>query len=405
MLQAVAVCIAGVLPAFMVGAMAVQIRDALGVGLAAIGLATATLFAVSGTLGRPIGGLVQRLGSRRGLVVASLLSTTALAAVGLAGSFPVLLAGMVVGGTGNAMAQTAANLSLSELVAEGRLGLAFGVKQSAIPAATLMGGLAVPGIALVLGWRWAMAAAATLALLVAVWAALSARDGRTGDLAGRDEVDPGLPRAGLVVLTIGAGFAAAASTSLGVFLVDSGVAAGLGPGQSGLLFALSSLLGLAGRIWFGWSADQNPTRSNYVVIANLLTCGCAGYVLLGIGTAPAFVAGSLLAYGAGWVWTGLFHFAIVKDNRRAAASATGFVQTGLSLGAASGPLVFGAVAEVVSYRAAWLGTAVLSLVAAVTIRAGRRLVRRSRGLPVATLGRRPGPAPAHVDPDREDTAS
>jgi len=388
-LQAVAVCIVGVLPAFMVGALAVQIRAELDVGLAGIGLATASLFAVSGSLARPIGSLVQRLGSRRGLTLAALLSTASLAVVGLAQSFPVLLWAMVLGGIGNAMAQTAANLSLSELVAEGRLGLAFGVKQSAIPAATLLGGLAVPGIALVLGWRSALAAGAALALVVAGSAVLSARDRDRGGLRDADGVDLGLPRAGLLVLTVGAGLAAAASTSLGVFLVDSGVAAGLRPGQSGLLFALSSLLGLAGRIGFGWSADRHPGRSSYLVIANLLTCGCAGYLLLALGTVPAFVAGSLLAYGAGWVWTGLFHFAIVKDNRRAAAAATGFVQTGLSLGAAGGPLVFGLVAQAVSYRAAWLGTAALSLAAAVTIRAGRRMVRRSRGLPVATLRRRP----------------
>jgi predicted MFS family arabinose efflux permease len=67
------------------------------------------------------------------------------------------------------------------------------------------------------------------------------------------------------------------------------------------------------------------------------------------------------------------------------------VQTGLSLGAASGPLFFGIVAQAFSYTAAWLTAGVLSLAAALTIRIGRRMVRRSRGLPVAAL-RRPLPA-------------
>ena len=92
-----------------------------------------------------------------------------------------------------------------------------------------------------------------------------------------------------------------------------------------------------------------------------------------------------MAYGMGWAWTGLFHFAVIKDNRAAAASVTGFVQTGLSLGAASGPLVFGIVAQTASYTAAWTTAAVLSLLAAVTIRISRRMVRKSRGLPVAGL--------------------
>lgn len=384
-LQAVSVTIVGVLPAFLVGALAVQLRADLGIGLAAVGLATAALFAVSGALARPCGGLVQRIGSRRGLVLAALLSTASLSGVGLAPSYPALLAALVVGGVGNSVAQPAANLSLSELVRQGRWGFAFGIKQSSIPAATLLGGLAVPGIALVVGWRWALGVAALLALAVAAWTAWSGPDLQARLRTRGGDADRGLPRSALLVLTVGAGFAAAASTSLGVFLVDSGVQAGLRPGQSGLLFALSSLLGLTGRIGAGWLADRHPQRSLYLVIANMLVCGSVGYVLLAAGTTPLFVAGSLLAYGAGWTWTGLFHFAIVKENRLAAARATGVVQTGLSLGAAAGPLLFGVLAQATSYRAAWLGTAALSLVGALTVRTGRRMIRRSRGLPVSTL--------------------
>ena len=390
MLLAVSVTVMGVLPAFLVGALAVQVRDDLGIGPAGIGAASATLFAVTGLLARPLGLVVQRIGSGRGLATAALLSAVSLAGVGLARSFAVLLGALVVGGAGNAMAQPAANLSISRAIGPGRLGLAFGVKQSSIPAATLLGGLSVPGIALVFGWRWALAAAAVVALGIAAWGALSGRGPGVRTAAAGDEVDRGLPRGGLLVLTVGVGLAAAGSTSLGVFLVDSGVRAGLAPGSSGLLFALCSLLGLTGRIGLGWIVDRHPGRSPYVLIANLLTCGAAGYLLLGTGSTVLFVVGALFAYGAGWTWPGLFHFAIVRDNRLAAASATGFVQTGLSLGAAGGPLAFGVLAEAMSYGTAWLGTAVLALAGAATIRTGRRMVRRSRGLPVTDVLHRRG---------------
>lgn len=396
LLQAVSVTIMGVLPPFLVGALAVQLRADLGIGLGALGLATAALFAVSGSLSRPLGGLVQRIGSHRGMALAATLSSTSLAGVGLAQSYPMLVGALVVGGVGNSIAQPAANMRISELVPHRRLGLAFGIKQSSIPAATLLGGLAVPGIALLIGWRWAPGVAAVVALAVAGWAALSWGTRSAGRGDGTEEVDKGLPRGGLLVLTIGAGFGAAASTSLGVFLVDSGVAAGLSPARSGLLFAASSLLGLSSRIGAGWLADRHPRRSLYLVIANLLACGAGGYALLAVGTPAVFVIGALLTYGAGWAWTGLFHFAIVKDNRLAAASATGVVQTGLSLGAALGPLGFGVLAELTSYRTAWLATAGLSLAGALTIRVGRRMVRRSRGLPVALLGR----SRARLVPDR-----
>ena len=404
-LQALSVAIVGVLPAYLVGALAVQLRTDLGMGLAGIGLATATLFAVSGSLARVLGALVQRLGSRHGMTLAGSLSTLSLVGVGLAPSPPALIAALVVGGLGNAVAQPSANLRLSELVREGRLGLAFGIKQSAIPVATLLGGLSVPGIALVVGWRWALAAAAVLGAIVVVTVLLYGRTvgpHPSGDFA--NAADRGLPRRGLLVLTIGAGLGAAAATSLGVFLVDSGVAAGLAPGTSGLLFAASSLLGLVGRVGFGALADRYPARSTYLFIAGLLGWGAAGYVLLAVGQTWAFAAGSVLAYGAGWAWTGLFHFAIVKDNRRAAASATGFVQTGLSLGAASGPLGFGLLVEATSYRTAWLVAAAFSVVAALIIRTGRRLVRRSRGLPVIELRRRRHDQPDLSAPARVLTA-
>ncbi len=393
-LQAVSVTIMGVLPPFLVGALAVQLRADLGIGLGALGLATAALFAVSGSLSRASGALVQRVGAGRGMTLAALLSSASLAGVGLAWSYAVLVAALVVGGIGNAFAQPAANMRISELVPGRRLGFAFGIKQSSIPAATLLGGLAVPGIALVIGWRWAPGIAALVALGVAAWASRASPVVTHGD--GTEEPDRGLPRGGLLVLTIGAGLGAAAATSLGVFLVDSGVAAGLSHAHAGLLFAAASLLGLGNRIGIGWLADRRPRQSHYLVIANLLTFGACGYGLLSFGAPLVFVLGALLGYGAGWAWTGLFHFAIVKDNRLSAASATGFVQTGLSLGAAAGPLGFGVVAELTSYRTAWLATAALSLAGALAIRAGRRMVRRSRGLPVAGLGRRAPAAAARA---------
>lgn len=387
-LRSVAVCVVGVLPAFLVGALTVQLRADIGIGLGSIGLATAFLFAVAASLARFAGGLVQRVGSRRGIVLAALLSTTSLMGAGLAQNFATLLGALLVGGLGNAMAQPAANLGLSEIVTESKLGLAFGIKQSAIPAATLVSGLTVPSIALVLGWRWVWAAAAVMALAVACWAALAGRDVRTVSETDPGKADLSLPRSSLLVLTIGGGLATGAATSLGVFLVGAGVVAGLSPGHSGLLFAASSLLGLTARIGLGWLVDRHPTRSRYALIANLLICGAGGYALLALGLWPAYVAGSFLAYGAGWAWTGLFHFAIVKDNRQSAALATGFVQTGLSLGAALGPLGFGVLAESASYSTAWLVAGAASLTAAVIIRLGRRMIRQSRGLPVGRVRRR-----------------
>jgi MFS family permease len=388
--QAVSVSVIGVLPTYLVGALVVQIRADLGVTLGMFGLLVATSFMLSGLLSRPGGRVVQRLGSRKGAVLAATLAVVALVGVALARSPAWLAVGMALGGVANAVAQPSANLGISQLVTDRRLGVAFGIKQSSVPVATLLGGLAVPGIALVLGWRWAVVAGAVVALLVLVTAAASRRDTRG---RGQPDVerppDKGVPRGALLVLTVGGFLASAAVAPTGVFLVDAAVAAGLTPGTAGLLFAICSVFGICSRVGFGWLADRHPDRSRYVFIANLLAGGALGYAALATGWLPFFVAGSFVAYCFGWAWPGLFHFAVIRDNRAAAASVTGFVQTGLSLGAGTGPLAFGVIAQVFSYTAAWLTTAGLCLAAAAMMRTGRRMIRRSRGLPVAGLRRRP----------------
>ncbi len=378
-LQAVSVTTMGVLPAFLLGALAVQIGNDLDIGPADIGLAAATLFAVAGLLARPLGLLVQRLGAGRSMALSAMFAAISLGAASEAHSVAALVAALVVGGVANSMAQPAANLSISQSVGSHRLGLAFGIKQSSIPAASLIGGLTVPGIALVVGWRWAFVAGALAAVGVAVWARLRDPASRLQSADGAPPADRGTPRNGLVVLTIGAGLAAATATSLGVFLVDSAVHFSMAPGRAGLLFAGAALLGLLVRIGLGAIMDRFPDRSPYILAANLLVGGAAGFLLLGSGVMPLFIGGAFLAYGAGWTWPGLLHFAVVRDNRTAAASATGVLQTGLSLGAAVGPLLFGLLVEATSYRVAWLAAAAVALMAAITLRVGRRIIRRVRG--------------------------
>ena len=73
--------------------------------------------------------------------------------------------------------------------------------------------------------------------------------------------------------------------------------------------------------------DRMPTRSPYVLIANLLVAGVVGYWMLSFGSAALMVIGTLLAYSAGWTWPGLLHFAVVRDNRLAAASPGGTMAT------------------------------------------------------------------------------
>lgn len=230
--MAVAATILGVLPVFLLGGLAVQVRDELGVSEAGLGLAVSTFFAVSALISVHGGRLSERIGAERGVLFGAVTSLLARAGVALAAtSLPSLLVCMAIGGLGNAVTQLAANLALAHQISPGRLGLAFGLKQSSIPIATLLGGLAVPLIALTVGWRWVYAGGGAFAGLLAAWAwsrgtSVNGLKTRSGVVA-RGQVRALLP------LAIAGGLASAAANSLGAFLVVWGVTAGSTRGRPG----------------------------------------------------------------------------------------------------------------------------------------------------------------------------
>jgi len=374
-LLAVAVATAGVLPAFLTGGLAVQIRAEMGFGSAALGLAVALFFVSSSTASVVMGRFVERIGAHRGMRLAVFGSAATLLCVALlAGSWTGLVVCLVFGGLSNAVAHPATHLSLAREVPPGRQGYSFGIKQAAIPSATLLAGLAVPGIALTFGWRWAFAGGALLALGVA----LLVPKERVGDVEKVAEArSSDAPMGPLVLLAVGIGLGSAAATPLGAFVVESSVATGLGVGTAGLLLALGSAASIVVRVLFGRLAD-GMGGGRLMLVGGMLGAGVAGFVMLATGS-PAFVVpGVLLAFAAGWGWPGLFNFAVVRTNPGAPAAATGVTQTGASGGAAVGPILFGLVVEAAGYGTAWLLSGALALAAAVTILFGRRMVLRGR---------------------------
>ena len=374
-LLAVAVATAGVVPAFLTGGLAVQIRAELGFGEGALGLAVAVFFATSALASVVFGRVVERVGSSLGMRLAVAVSAASLLAVSaLAGSWWGLVACLVLGGLGNSISHPATHLFLAREVPHGRQGLAFGVKQAAIPVATLLAGLAVPSVATTVGWRWAFAGAAALALCVAL---LVPGGGEGGIRRVKDARAGDVPLAPLVLLALGIGLGSAAANPLGAFTVESAVAAGIEVGTAGLLLALGSAAGIAVRVLFGHVADKLES-GRLRIVAGMLGIGTVGFVLLASGVVPLLVIGVVLAFAAGWGWPGLFNFAIVKTNPRAPAAATGITQTGASSGAAAGPLAFGFIVEGASFGTAWLLYGALALVAAVTILVGRHMLLRDR---------------------------
>jgi MFS family permease len=378
-LLAVAVATAGILPPFLTGGLAVQIRAELGFGAGALGLLVAVFFAASALFSVVSGRVVERIGSSRGMRLSALTGACSMIAVAvLAGSWWGLAACLVFGGLGNAVSHPSTHLLLAREVTPDRQGLAFGIKQAAIPTATLLAGLAVPTLAVTAGWRWAFAVGAVLALVVALLVPGRGENGYGHGIRRVGEARAGdAPLAALALLAVGIGLGSVAANPLGVFLVESAVDAGIEVGSAGLLLALGGAVSIVVRVVFGRLAD-GMGGGRLLLVAGMLVVGTAGFALLASGAAPFMVVGVVLAFGAGWGWPGLFNFAIVKSNPKAPAAATGITQTGASGGAALGPLAFGLVVEASSYGVAWISSGAVALLAAAAILAGRRMLLRAR---------------------------
>jgi MFS family permease len=356
----------GVLPSFLAGSLIPQLRQDFGIDAAHIGTATASLFITTALLAQVGARISRRLGTNRAMIIGPATSVVSLVLGALAPNFGWLFAAMIVGGVANSIAQPVSNIRLAEFVTGGRLGFAFGLKQAAVPFAALFSGAAVPLIAVTVGWRWAWCAGAIAAAAATAYGVLHRNDhpparrldGRA--IRGLDR----LSRRTMIMVAAGAFGAATVGTSVGVFFTDSAVTVGFSPAAAGTIYALFSAAAAATRIFLGWYCDRHPGVNSYLLATCLLAVGVAGNVLFAMQYDWTLIAGALLSYAFGWAWPGLLQWSIVRDNQLAMHKATGFLQTGSSLGAGVGPILFGAIVSASSYQIGWLAAAALGLVAA-----------------------------------------
>jgi hypothetical protein len=87
------------------------------------------------------------------------------------------------------------------------------------------------------------------------------------------------------------------------------------------------------------------------------------------------VAATVIVFGTGWAWPGLFNFAVVRDNVNAPAVASGITGTGQFAGGIVGPVAFGALVERTSYQVAWVSTGASLCLAGVLVYTGGRWLR------------------------------
>lgn len=371
LLVAVAIATLGALPAFLLGAQFVLVSADLDLDEGDLGVAVGVFFASAALVSGPAGSVADRLGPRASTMVAGALSVTAALVVAvLVSSLSGLLVGLALAGAANAALQMTANASLARSIHPGRQGLAFGVKQSAVPLAILLGGLAVPAVGLALGWRWTygiVAMGAALTMLLALTAGSAGKVRRTVAVRGERA-----PRGALVLTGVATTLANGSANSLGAFLPAWTFSLGLSAADSGLLLALGAAVCAIGRVVSGIAADRRNGR-NMPVVAAQMAVGAIGFFLLAQPEIPLVVLGAVIAFGFGWSWPGLLIFAVVRVGRDRPAVASSAVQAGGFAGGAAGPPLFGWLIVTTSYETGWLVGGGVLLVAAALLLYARRM--------------------------------
>lgn len=364
------------LPAFLIGATAAQVRHDLGVSEVVLGAAVAVLY-VAGAVAAPFTGiLADRRGARASIAMGSVLSAGAMTGIALfAERWGELMIFMACAGVGIALVDPGLTRLVAGSVPAGRRGMVFGIKEASIPLATMVAGFAVPTIAVTVGWRWVFAVG--LVPFLAVMLLLATAGSAPRDVAPVAAVGPeprrGPGRRATLALAVGAALASMAATGISVFLTDSAVAAGMSQSYGGVLLGAASVVGVIVRVASGMLADRRPDSAT-VLMPWMLVVGSVTMLLGATGTAVFLEVGTVGAIAGGWGWTALFFLTLVRADPLRPGAVAGIGLAGLAIGNALGPIVFGAVAQAVSYSAAWLLAAVAAASAAGAMYVGGRLL-------------------------------
>jgi len=345
---------------FAIGVLAPFLAADLALSRTQIGLLTSVLFGV-GALGSPIAGpLVDRLGGRR-----LLLGLFAVAGLGVLGvsaspSYPVLVTAVAVGGLATATTNPVTNALIADHLASGQRGVVMGVKQSGVQMGSLLAGLALPSLALALGWRGALvvAAIALLAGIAATVAVVPPDPITSVQRSQRSAVAPtpaerrfGRWLAAYALLMGGA------LAAVGAFVVLYSVEAlGYPEDVAGLAAAVIGLVGVVSRVLWGRIAESLRT-----VTAPLVALAAAAVVSQAIIWSATVGPRALLwvgvvAYGASAVaWNTVAMLGIVREVRGEKTGwASGVYQTAFYSGFVVAPLAFGWLVDLTgSYDAGW----------------------------------------------------
>ena len=346
----------GIFALFGVAVFAPVVVTELGLSRTQLGSLTTVAFIVAAATGGPAGRWVGVLRARTVMYVVFGVGAVAVAAMVLAQSLVWLWAAALLCGFSQSVANVITNQLVADHIPFGSQGVQIGIKQSGPPIAQTFIGFALPPLALLTGWRVAVASGIVLGLagLVATRLIVPAdqpRQERGTQGTGARVRDPAVLRlalyTGLAGLTIQAVLTYVPLYSferVGFTATVASMTAGV-VGGAGIIARIG---------WVRMTEDREPLET----LAVLSAISFCGLLLL---LASQYVGGwalwlGLLAFGSSTMAvTSVVMLAVIRTaGSEGSGRASGVVVRCLFLGGLVGALSFGALVDATeSYTLGW----------------------------------------------------
>ncbi len=361
----------GILATFIIDDLSIS-RAELGVVLGLVNVAAAVLSPIAGRV-------TDRIGGKKSLIALFVTAGATFLILGTAVAYAMLFVGALAGAISQATANPATNKLIAEDVPAGKRGVITGVKQSGVQAGIFLGGLTVPTLAIILGWRGAYLIVAVVPLVLAAvtaWAVPAAPKVTTEH---RTRSRAPLPSA--IWWLAGFGFLMGLSGAV-TFLVPlfAEEMLGLSPVAGGIAAAVIAFVAVPGRILWSRYAERSGAFRGSLGAMAVLSIAAAGLFYLS-GAAAAWLlwpAAVLIAAGSS-SWNSVGMVAVMVEAGVASTGrASGVVLFGFLTGLGIAPPIFGAIVDHTgSYDVMWLLSALAAAGSAAVIVAWQRSVRES----------------------------
>jgi FSR family fosmidomycin resistance protein-like MFS transporter len=348
------------------------LREELDVGYAALGLLVTLFNVTTGAAQIPAGFLVDRFGARRLLLLGLAIMGAAMTAVGFAPSYGLMLVLVAVAGIGNSVFHPADYAILNASVDHAWLGRAFGMHTFTGNIGFMLAPAGMIALTALLGWRGAIGVAGLLAFAVLgamlVWGHLLRDEARKPDAGSCKAATRTSARSLLLTAPI--------LLLFGFYLLNAMFTSGV---QSFAVTALNGLHGIdlafanviltafliaasAGVLLGGMVADHTD---RYVMVT-VGAFGTVALLMLAVALLPLSAAVMLGVF----VLIGLLQGSVRTSRdmlvrKVTPAGATGlvfaFVMTGLNVGGAITPVLFGLLLDHGAPRLVFLLMSVFAL--------------------------------------------